>query len=578
MAEQRFERDVRTMLAQDLGSIHGPHSRWADAPVARRIERGRGTTRRWPVFAAFAAATLAVVVMVAVVGSPPAVPPTSSPATASASVEPWPATVDPNTAPTVGEVPLGRVAVVTQFSMPVLLVRVSSTTSLGVGDITVRVEFRVVAPLQEPVGLQRLVVIRDGRQEVPGLGIAGPDPLALPAGTPSGVETSTIVSIPAGATENVELGYISSRSQLAFSYQIHAFVPALAPGGCPTLADYLAVAAAPTATPMAPLFPPVTADTKVTVGVLTPGQVGVLAAPDGSPGALFRISNPRFCDRLPDERPETYLPGAQPGDFRLLLADVELTVIKSGTLPGGFIPGSTAVWAKFRQSIAIPDPVPFDFPGSNGLTTLNVSEGFSYRGTMSWAVEGAGRGGRLTIQVGLDDVASFEYLIQDGSTDRAPRRPLETPAPGATPSTGDLALDTWATVSADGALMPVFVGGVAVVDGYPRVMPSTSGDKFMEVFTLFGVPSATYTIDPSDWVLVGPDGRDLPRLKDPGAPDNQLLPWFAIPWTDTRQVSPPDAFSFPAYAVAEVPPTGRITLEYRPHGGPAQATWIVRDH
>jgi hypothetical protein len=34
---------------------------------------------------------------------------------------------------------------------------------------------------------------------------------------------------------------------------------------------------------------------------------------------------------------------------------------------------------------------------------------------------------------------------------------------------------------------------------------------------------------------------------------------------------------FPMYAVAEVPPTGRITLEYRPHGGPAQVTWIVRD-
>ncbi len=579
MAEQRFERELRTMLATDLESVHGPHARWADAPVARRIERSRGTTRRWPVFAAFAAATLAVVVMVAVAGSPPAVPPaTTAPATASTSIAPWPATVDPSTAPTVGEVDLGGIAVVTQFSTPVVLMRVSPTTTAGDGSVSVRVEFRVVAPLQEPVGIQRLVVIRNGRQEAPGLGIGGADPLALPIGAPVGTGISTVVAIPAGATDNVQLGYISSRSQLAFWYRIHAFVPALVPGGCPTLADYLAAAAHPTATPVAPLFPPVTLDTKVTSGVITPGQVGVLAAPDGSPGALFRISNPRFCDRLPDDRPETYLPGVLPGEFRLLLADVEFTVLKSGTISEGFVPGTTTIWAKWRQTVAVPDPYPYRFPGSNSRTNLDTSAGYSYRGTMSWGVEGAGRGGRLTIQVGLHDVASFEYLIQDGSPDRPPRHPAETLAPGASPSTGVPALDTWSTVSGDGALMPVFVGGVAVVDGYPQVMPSAPTDKFIEVFTEFGLPDVPYTIDQHDWVLVGPDGRDLSPLKDPGAPDNQLLPGFAVPWSESRRVTPPDAFTFPMFVVAEVPPTGRITLEYRPHGGPAQITWVVRDH
>ena len=527
MAEQRFERDLRTMLARDLESVHGPHARWADAPVARRIARSGGTTRRWPVFAAFAAAALAVVAMVAIVGSAPSVAPTSSPATAS--LEPWPASVDPSTAPTVGEVPLGDIAVVTQFSTPVVLMRASPTTSASDGTMSIRIEFRVVAPLQEPVGVQRLVVIRDGRQEAPGLGIGGADPLALPVGAPVGTEISTVVTIPVAATDNVQLGYISSRGQLAFWYGIHAFVPALAPGGCPTLADYLAAAAYPTAAPVAPLFPPVTADTKVTVGVLTPGQVGVMAAPDGSPGALVRISNPRFCDRLPDERPESNLPRTLPGDYRLLLADVEFTVLKSGTLGEAFIPGSTNVWARYRQTIALPDPMGFNFPGSNRLNRLNPSAGFSYRGTMSWAVEGAGRGGRLTVQVGLHDVASFEYLVQDGSTDGVPSRPLETLAPGTTPSTGDLALDSWATISADGALVPVYVGGVAVVDGYPRVMPSAPSDKFIEVFAQFGVPNATYTNDADDWVFVGPDGRDLPRLKDPGAPDTQFLPSFASP-------------------------------------------------
>jgi hypothetical protein len=576
MAEQRFERDLRTMLARDLESIHGPHARWADAPVARRIERSRGTTRRWPVFAAFAAALLAVVVMVAVVGSPATVTPSPS-ATPSVSIAPWPATVDPSTAPTVGEVPLGGVAVVTQFSTPVVLMRVSPTTSAGDSSVSVRIEFRVVAALREPVGIARLIVIRNGRQEAPGLRIGGADPLAVAVGEPVGTETSTVVTIPVAATDNVQLGYISSRGQLAFWYGLHAFAPALVPGGCPTLADYRAAAAAPTPLPGGPVFPLVTADTRVTVGVLTPGEVGVMAAPDGSPGALFRISNPRFCDRLPDDRPETYLPGVLPGEFRLLLADVEFTVVKSGTISEGFVPGTTTVWAKWRQTVALPDPYPYRFPGSNSLTNLNTSAGYSYRGTMSWGVEGAGRGGRLTIQVGLHDVASFEYLIQDGSPDRPPRRPAETIAPGASPSTGALGLDRWATVSADGAVIPVFVGGVAVVDGYPQVMPSTPGDKFIEVFTEFGLPDAPYTIDQHDWVLVGPDGRVLSPLKDPGAPDNQLLPGFAVPWSEPRPVTPPEAFTFPMFVVAEVPATGRITLEYRPHGGAPQATWIVRD-
>jgi hypothetical protein len=127
--------------------------------------------------------------------------------------------------------------------------------------------------------------------------------------------------------------------------------------------------------------------------------------------------------------------------------------------------------------------------------------------------------------------------------------------------------------------MPVFVGGVAVVDGYPRVMPSTPGDRFIEVFAQFGSPTATYTIDARDWVLVGPYGRDLPRLQDPGTSDGSpALPSFAFSWSESRRVGPADGFPFPLYVIAEIPPTGRITLEYRPHGGAAQVTWIVRDH
>jgi hypothetical protein len=437
MAEPRFERELRTMLAHDLESIHGPHDRWIDAPVARRIERSSGLAGRWPalaILAVLAAASLAILGLVAVLGSRP------------------------------------------------------------------------------------------------------PE---VPAPTP----TATL----------------SARSV-----------------GCPTLADYRAQIAAPSAQPAAPSFTPVAPDAKPTVGVLTPGQVGVVAAPDGSPGALFRVSNPRFCDRLPDQRLEDFGLSTLPGDYRLLLVDVEFTVLRAGSIDS-VIPGSIPVFAKSRDEIAVSFPTPYDIPGSDMRTRLQPPAGFAYRGVMSWIVEPPERGGRIAVEVGAEDAVAFEYLIQDGSTEHAAFRPVQTTVPGSTPSTGVLAPGASATVSADGALMPVYVGGVDVVDGYPRVMPSREGDRFIEVFARFGMPSAPYTIDAGDWVLVGPDGHDIPRLTDPGTSDAPLLPPYARPWSATEKVGPARQITPLLYVVAEVPPTGRITLEYRPHGGPAQVTWVVRD-
>lgn len=435
MAEPRFERDLRTMLARDLESIHGPHDRWSDAPVARRIERSSGIRGRWRVLAVLAAASIAILGMVAVLGSRP--------------------------------------------------------------------------------------------PEVP-----SPTPTATPSA---------------------------------------------ASPGCPTLADYRAANAAPSATPASPSFAPVAPGTKPTVGVLAPGQVGVLAAPDGNPGALFRASNPRFCDRLPDQRLEDFGLSTLPGDNRLLLADVEFTVLKAGSI-GPLIPGSTVVFARSRDEIALPYPVPSNLPGSDSRTYVQPPAGFAYRGVMSWIVDAPAHGGRIAVEVGAEDAVAFEYLIQDGSTEHAAGHPVQTTAPGASPSTGLLHPDAWAIVSADAALMPVFVGGVDAVDGYPRVMPSRADDRFIEVFARFGIPSARYTIDPDDWVLVGPDGRDIPKLKDPGTRDAPFLPYFAIPWGETRPVDAGRPTTSPLFVVGEVPPTGRITLEYRPHGGPAQVTWVVREH
>lgn len=170
------------------------------------------------------------------------------------------------------------------------------------------------------------------------------DPLEILPGTPVGTERSILIVIDSGDNQNVDLGFIGAGTQPAFWFPIHrAAVSQLTPAGCPKLADYQAAAALPSMMPAPPSFAPVASNTPSSSGVLTPGQVGIVAAPDGSPGALVRVSNVRFCERLPDVRPEEVMAG-MPGDYEILLADVELQVFKSGSL-GEFIPGSMPVWA-----------------------------------------------------------------------------------------------------------------------------------------------------------------------------------------------------------------------------------------
>jgi hypothetical protein len=222
-------------------------------------------------------------------------------------------------------------------------------------------------------------------------------------------------------------------------------------------------------------------------------------------------------------------------------------------------------------------PVDNNFPGAIRRTSIATDAGFAVSGTMAWIVDSDRLGGRVAIEIGPQDGPRFEYLVRDGSTDRIRRSPMPSVAPAATPTTGVLQPDTSAILARDGALLPVSVGGVAVVDGYPDLMPTTSGDKFVEVFVRFGAPSASYTIDPNDWVLVGPDGRVVERLQVEAGDGSLLLPWIAGPWPEAAPVQPENGSGFPLYVVAEIPSTGRITLEYRPHGGRAQVTWVLRD-
>jgi hypothetical protein len=578
MSEQRVDIELRAELTALLDRQDGPHPRWAAAPAAARIASSEARPR-WSVIrvAGALAASLAIVVLAVVVTSQSGRTPAAS---GGPTAAPWPSAMPADTTPSVGEVGLGQVAVATSDGHPAVLVRVSPETSAA-DRVVYRVEYRVVGGLTSRFGSDRLVVVRNGvvtsqRFDNP----SAADPLEVLPGTPVGTERSTTVTIDAADNQNVDLGFIGAGTQPAFWFPIHrAAVSQLTPAGCPTLKDYQAAAALPSMTPAPLSFAPVASNTPPSSGVLTPGQVGVVAAPDGSPGALVRVSNVRFCDRLPNVRPEEDTFG-MPGDYEILLADVELKVLKSGSLNEAFIPGSRPVWAKWRGMETVGPTLADTFPRGIYETSIAMDAGFAVSGTMAWIVGSDRLGGRVAIDVGPKDAPLFEYLVRDGSMDHpSGGRPVETLAPGASPSTGILAPDARAVLSADGALMPVFVGGVAVVDGYPRAMPSTPGDKFIEVFARFGSPTATYTIDARDWVLVGPYGRDLPRLQDPGTSDgSQALPSFAFPWSESRRVGPADGFPFRLYVIAEIPPTGRVTLEYRPHGGRAQVTWIVRDH
>lgn len=579
MAERPVEIELQAELRAWLDHEAGPYPRWASAPVASRIARLDARPRRAALrlSAAFAAAA-AVVLAVLVAGQTGHTPAATPPLTAA----PWPSAVPSDAAPTLGEVALGQVAISTSQGHPAVLVRVSPATDAP-GGSTYRVEFRVVGAVGERFGSDRLVVVRNGvvTAERVGAQTGVADPLEILPGMAIGTERTLDVVVAAAANENVDLGFIGAGTAPAFWFPIrHVVIPSVAVHGCPTLADYppASVGALSTPRPSAlpiPSMEPAADGLHPSTGTLTLGQVGVMAAPDGTAGALVRVSDVRLCDRLPDVRPELFYRGL-PGDYALLLADVDLQVLRDGTVDG-FIPGEEPVWATWRSMQAV-SPVPNRFPGGPWQTSVSTGPGWAVSGTMAWVVGSDRIDGRVAIEVGRQGEPQFEYLVRDGSTGLVQFSPPPTIAPGATPSTGTLPPDTTAVVARDGVLMPVWVGGVAVVDGYPNLMPSTGGDRFVEVVVRFGSPRATFIIDPKEWLVVGPGGRALAPAPIRQSDGSTLLPWIGSAPSSPVDIPPSIDLAYPMTVVAEIPPAGRITLEYRPHGGPAQVTWVVRDH
>ena len=582
MAEQRFERDLRAMLVADLDPVQGPHPRWADAPAARRVAGRRVAPARWRSVAILAAALVGVLVLALALAVMPSETPVAS--APPATVEPWPSTIGPSATPTSGEIALGRVAVATAFGEPALLVRVSPGTTQALDAIGITIEARVVGPLDRAIGVDRFIVVRGGRAEAPGLGVTGADPLAIPVDAPVGTQVSATFSIPAGPDENVDLGYAGSGTSVTFRYPVHrAPAPPSLEGRCPTLEDYAVASLQPSPEPARPSFDPVAPDATPSTGFVAIGDTGVIPAPDGSPGALVRVSNVRFCDRLPDYRPDQLWSGRP---VQLLLADVEIVSLQTGALAQGFIPGRAIVVASYGGRFALDTArPPLHMPGHDPRTTLDTGPGFGYRGTMVW--EAPSTDVRITIDAvlpggdanGMPPV-QLSYLAREGTDYTfAPATPAPTSGPAAPPTTGTARVGESVVLEADGGTVPLVVDGIAEVPRYPGVAPSPPAAGFVEVRLDFGPGSGTFSFDPAEWVVVGPDGASMPELEFPRQGTGYEIPpgWPNVASSVDVVKIPPDWPGMPLWVVAEVPAEGRITLEYRPDGGPALVTWVLRD-
>lgn len=127
--------------------------------------------------------------------------------------------------------------------------------------------------------------------------------------------------------------------------------------------------------------------------------------------------------------------------------------------------------------------------------------------------------------------------------------------------------------------MPLVVDGIAEVPRYPGVAPSPPAAGFLEARLDFGAGSGTFPFDPAEWVVVGPDGVSMAELEFPRQGNGYEIPpgWPNVASTVDVGAIPPGWPGWPLWVVAEVPAEGRITLEYRPDGGPALVTWVLRD-
>ena len=531
------------------------------------------------------AAAVVVAVAMATGVLPWANGPVATTPTAAPTNEPLPSSVSPSASPTVGELSMGRVAISTQNGVPALAVRVITLPSPA-GEAVIRIDLRVVGPLTEAVGAPRFGVYHDGTTDPLPAG-SDTDALAISSGAALGTTVYAEFTIPVRNGEWADLGYQGVAGFAAFTYPLHRPPVVNEPTDCPTLADYAAASAIPSQAPApAPSFDPVAADTTATTGTIARGTGGVIAGPDGKAGALVRVSNARLCDRLPDARPDAVLNHLYPSDApaQFLFADVDLLVLQDSTIDI-FLPGGDTVFVPLlggRASDRAIYPRVFWFPGINPRSSVDNGAGYSYHGVIGWVVPGGiYAGAELSLGVFRGNVSGmtplFAYPVRAG-TPLPPVVPVPsaTPLPSLTPAGSPLPLDTEVVLPIDGQVVRAVVGGVQQVPRYPAVTPSKPGDVFLEYAFESVRASGDYTWNPADWSVVLQDGSTAPMLVRP-AGDATPNGWPNYPMMYTEPATIDHAMALPAFSIAEVPVTGRITLEYRPSGGPAVATWVLRE-
>ncbi len=305
-------------------------------------------------------------------------------------------------------------------------------------------------------------------------------------------------------------------------------------------------------------FPPVAADASATTGLLQPGTWAVIAD-DKGPLAQLRLRDVRECGRLPDVR-SAWVGG------KLIVATADVRILRDepglAWLPGDMfyvgLGGYDAGQSLSGPTTAGLSGLLLGLPGNDSTSQLTVPVGFS----QSRPVVADMPPGDLQVVVYpafTDDAhtrvdpAKVRWLLHPG-----PESGLVTfapwPSPGATETTGEVALGDYATIKDAGGDVALTVTDVEQVDGYPGLMPSP-GHVFVE--SRIFLPATAY--DPSTrvlgtWRALDDAGRELPIVTD------------ADPTTTDRgipvNIGSATLQNFPdSLLVVEAPPAGLIRLE-----------------
>ena len=346
--------------------------------------------------------------------------------------------------------------------------------------------------------------------------------------------------------------------------------------GCPTLADYAAASAQPSAVlGQAPdvSFPPVAPTATMTTGFLKPGDWAVIANANG-PGLQIRVRDLRDCGRLPDR-----VSMVKDGSIHLVTVDARFLSDQLGT---SWLGARDLVEMTIGEDQAWPALFIGGVPGVDHRTSLRIPEGFASSSTVVFDIPATDKlvtldqpGINTTTLPGLEltslDSPRARWVLQDGDpTGRIPIRTSELlePHPDATPTIGEVQPDedvAMVTVSGAGLIR---LTRISEVPAYPGLAPAP-GNVFVEVFVSLQDHGKS-RVRLRGWHAFDAEGRELPIIHDDYGADqrpgilNNLI----------REVEE----SRDAWIVIEAPATGPVRLEYHHEDILGAMFWIqLRD-